>query len=161
MDNEDDGYFHYNDKFPPICIRPPYPKNQPEDQMTGVITEYLKESYKYGLKDPNALLPSGLAAGEAAIIYFRTASECKKSTFYNQMEITKIIQSIQEAILKYLDVDIHVCTEKFTKYINGSIFYCKQYKKRLLSALKAYLTEMGLKSKGYTYKLKQIMSEVV
>ena len=161
MDTDDDGYFHYNDKYPPICIRPPYPIHQIEGQMVGVITEYLQESYKHGLKHPDTLLPSGLSAGEAAVIYFRTASECKKSVVYNQMEITEIIRSIQEAILKYLDVDTGICKEKFTKYINASIFYCKQYKKRLLPALKAYFTEMGLRKKGYTYKLKQIMSDII
>lgn len=160
MDTSDDGYFHYNDKFPPICFKPPYWQESDYEQgMDGAILGYLQESYKDGLKDPNTILPSGLSAGEAAVLYIRDTDR-RRNGCYSNPEIQLIIDQLKICIFKHMGINVNNNQYIFEKHVNNSLFFCKQYKKHLLPALKAYLKEMDSKSKGYTYKLKQIISEI-
>lgn len=72
MNPADDGYFHYNGNFPPLYVEPPETqKKDYEKEMENALLTYLQESYKTGIKDSNAILSSGLSAGEAGVLYIR------------------------------------------------------------------------------------------
>jgi hypothetical protein len=162
MNKQDDGFFHYNDNFPPLCIKPPkHQEIEFNDCMeNGVIITYLQESYKDGIKDPNNILPSGLSAGEAAVLYFRDINDKRKKSLYTSVDVQNVINQIIENMNIHMGIDVKDTRYIFDKYINQNIFHSKQYKKRVLPALKAYLKDVNMKSKGYTHKLKNVLNDV-
>ena len=161
MNDYDDGFFHYDDSYPPLCVQPPdHQKQDYNDSMEGVIISYLQESYKDGLKDPDTILPSGLSAGEAAVLYFRNINDKRKRTSFNNIDISYIIIQLANGIHRHMDIDVFENKSIFDKHINQNLFITKQYKRKLLPALKAYLKDSNLKTKGYTRKLKLVLGEL-
>jgi hypothetical protein len=161
MNSNDDGFFHYNDTFPPLCIRPPL--HQEKDYtlaMEGVIVSYLQESYKDGLKHSDNILPSGLSAGEAAVIYFRNSNLKKKPPVSESCDIENVIEQIISNIYTFMDIDVWQHKEVFNRHINEDLFRSKIYKRKIIPALKAYLKEIDMKSRGYTHKLKNILQNI-
>lgn len=66
MNSSDDGYFYYDMNTPPLCFKHTVARDVDKD-----VIQYLQQSYRFGEKHENTLLPCGLTAGEAAMLYFR------------------------------------------------------------------------------------------
>jgi hypothetical protein len=162
MNIVDDGFFHYDMKYPPLFIRPPFhQQDQYKASMEGAIVSFLQESYRNGIKDPNNILPSGLSAGEAAVHFVRDLNDKRKKTSETFVEINTIIEETLQSVQINMDINIAGKTKiLFYRYINPDLFKSKQYKRKFLPALKSFLEEMNLKFKGYTHKLRQVMIDV-
>jgi hypothetical protein len=163
MDEEDDGYFHYDDRYAPLCTKPPpHQLSDFQNSMQGVVTQYLQESYKDGVKHTDAVLSNGLCAGEAAVLYLREQnSKRSRAERINHWQ-QALLQKIAQALWEHMEIDARQprFTHTFQKHINQDLFAEKQYQRRLMPAIKAFLKEVNMKTKGYTYKLRQIMSEL-
>jgi len=163
MDTRDDGYFVYDDNFPPMCVKPP--SDQVDDfkeSMDGAVTAYLQESYKDGPKHEDTVLPNGLSAGEAGVLYFRELNQKRRKSEKMSIDVMKIIQRIASSLHRHMGIDVSQprCDVIFTKYINPDLFQTKQYKRTLMPAIKSFLSEVNMKTKGYTSKLRNVMSDI-
>jgi len=163
MDENDTGYFIYDDRYPPICIKPPENQlNEYKDSMEGAVTGYLQESYKDGLKHEDTILSNGLAVGEAGVFYFRELNNKRRRIEKCSMDAIQIMDNITDSILKHMGIEIKSSPYQavFEKHINHKLFKTKQYKRKLLPALKLFLAEVNMKSKGYTSKLRNVLAEI-
>lgn len=159
MDSTDYGFFEYDPNYPPICIKPP--QNQvPEykQAMEGAITSYLQDSYKDGLKHEDAILPNGLAVGEAGVFYFRELHNKRRKPEKQYPELNPIIEKIIQSIKHHMN--IYVSWDAIEHTLTPKLFQTKQYPKKLLMILKKILSDMNMKTKGYTSKLKQIIQDI-
>lgn len=161
MNQNDDGYFHYNDEYPPLCIRPPTHQQPDFDSaMNRAIIDYLQDSYKNGLKDADTILDSGLSAGEAAVLYFRLVNNKRKPRHQLKFDIEEVIKKTMQSIETHMGFDVHAYIPEFEKHINPSLFQSKQYKRKFLPAIKAFLDDTNMKTKGYTHRLKKVMQDM-
>lgn len=163
MDEEDDGFFHYDDRFPPMCIRPPeHQLPEYKESMEGALTQYLQESYKDGPKHEDSVLPNGLTAGEAGVLYFRELNQKRRRTDRPPVDAHELVDCVARALHKHMGINLQNprCQEIFTRHIDASLFQTKQFQRRLTPAIKSFLTEIRMKTKGYTAKLKHVILEV-
>lgn len=170
MDPHDQGFFHYNDLYPPLCVEPaPQEVDLFRQAMDGAVTAYLQESYREGIKHENAILRNGLCVGEAALYYFRELHHKRRKCDFSNTEVQQIILSIQKLVEQLFNVDLQTGRPSvlFRKYINPSLFHGKNqgpmsqpHARRILPALKNLLGDLNQKSKGYMVKLKKAMTEI-
>jgi hypothetical protein len=156
MDHHDDGFFHYNDQYPPLCIVQPPMIERPS--MEGVIGSYLQESYKDGLKHSETILPSGLTAGEAAVLYFRDLND--KNSDSSNLDFKKIKTDIANSIFLNMAIDCSKYQKEFDAHITESIFGTPQSKNKLIAAIKCFLKSTHQKKKGYTRCLSKVLSDI-
>lgn len=165
MDDDDDGLFRYDDAFVPLCVKPPSESQLHEFKasMDGVVTSYLQESYKDGMKHENFILGNGLSVGEAGVCYFRELNQKRKKQDGQLGNAAEVVDAIKSSLSSNLCINLSDPMYKiaFEKHINTKLFQTKQYEKRILPAIKSFLKEMNLKTKGYSKKLKTIMENIV
>jgi hypothetical protein len=162
MDSSDRGYFEYDDKFAPLCVRD-VRIVQSDAIVDAQITQYLQESYKEGIKHSNAILPSGMSAGEAGVMYLRKMNNKRRKVEKVDLDTDQIIANIGESLKRHMDIDI-LADEKyrsaFMKHITSDLFQTKQYRRKIIQVIKLFLKEMNLKTKGYTSKLRNVMTTI-
>lgn len=165
MNSDDDGFFEYNDHFPPLCIRPSSKTQEQEFKasMNGSLTHYLQESYRDGLKHEHSVLPNGMTAGEAGVLYFRNMHEKRRRNERGHLDVDRVFGIIQEGLKKYFNLDASKppYDRAFYNHVSASYFRSKQMDKKLTASLKNFLTEISQKPKGYTTVLKNLVSEIV
>jgi hypothetical protein len=160
MDPTDDGYFQYDQNFPPLCVRPPHTLSV-HDFGTLVrqdIDAYINESCMHGIKDSGAVLPCGLTVGEAALIRLRSVSCCAKE---NPAANTLATQ-IEHGLRSHMDIDVERWRTTFNKYISmisdsrrpNTDLHMRQF---LTTLLKAFLQEINMKTRGYTRSLRMVI----
>jgi hypothetical protein len=78
------------------------------------------------------------------------------------IDACKIIQKIVSSLRRHMAIDVTQprCEVIFRKYINPELFQTKQYKRTLMPAIKAFLKEVNMKTKGYTSKLRNVMGDI-
>jgi hypothetical protein len=163
MNKEDDGYFHYDTKYPPLYVKPPpHQLADYEQSMHGAVLQYLQESYKLGQKHFNNILSSGLSAGEAGIMYIRELNDRRKreTSTEDELNASRIMDQVVKNMKLYMNVDVNRTRIIWDKHIHESIFQGKNYKKRLLPAIKSYLGEIDEKTKGYTSRLNSVINSL-
>jgi hypothetical protein len=185
MDQSDDGYFHYDDRFPPFCLRP-MPKSSAKQRprasdeemsppaskrakrsganqaVNTAIVTYLQESYKDGLKDPHNILPCGLSAAEAAVLYFRDINDRRKKIVpAPSIPVETMLARVKEALLVHMNIEVNDDEDTFQHFVNSELFAGARYKQKLFPALKSYLAQSQKKSKGYTQRLKSVVRDVL
>jgi hypothetical protein len=167
MDANDNGFFVYSDKYPPICVAPP--KHQEKDfslSMNRAVTHYLRESYEHGLKHPDVILPCGLAVREAAVLYFRDLNVKRKLSEKQVNFCDFITKLINDSLIKHMD--IHVQNVEYMHIFDEIITPCvKAYEgndhfffKKLTIQLKQFIKHINRTEKGYTIKLKNVVDEI-
>ena len=171
MNANDDGFFHYNAEFPPLNVEPPmWQRETFKDCMQqGVILAYLQESYKFGLKDCNTVLPCGLTAGEAAVLYFRTSNKKPNSrlTPSNLKPVktadNEYVQRTATGLREHMGIDVskEPLQTLFACHFNAQLFDSRQWKKNFQTTLKTFLGAANLRIKGYTSKLKIVVEDVL
>ena len=176
--NNDNGFFQYDNSCPPLFITPPSHQVQDcKESMKGIVTHYLQDSYKDGMKHPDTILRNGLSAGEAGMIYFRSTHEKRKKAgqdddddddddddgngkvvVYSQ----HIIRVIVKALKVHMNIDVQTfpLQQTFQKYINDELFNTKKCQKNVMPAIKMFLNSVNLKTKGYTANLRKVMYDV-
>ena len=162
MDSRDNGYFVYNDKYPPLCIQTQTQLDA--ESVNQSVLHFLQESYKDGLKDPCAILPSGLSAGEAAVFYIRGMNDRRlrpDDEEKDPLNYEGVIDFIRQCLSKSLQVEVSEHQSIFDKFINPAFFQQKNFKKNLMSAIKGFLGEIGKKSKGYTSEVKHLVRQII
>ena len=88
MNDDDNGFFEYNKNYPPLFIKPPVHQEVDYKQsMEGSITSYLQDSKTTGTKHPDAILPNGMCAGEAGVLYFREINHKRKKDSHIDLKI--------------------------------------------------------------------------
>lgn len=162
MDPNDQGYFVYNDAFPPLCVKPPSPQlSDYEQAMNGAINRYLQDSLRTGLKTAHTVLPNGLTAGEAGVIHFRGANLKRRQRespagLNRQAVLARLTELLQEHF--HVDFGNPDIQSQYTEYMEKVHFSVKNYKRVMTQAIKTFLTMLNLKTKGYTSKLRQVMT---
>jgi hypothetical protein len=164
MDVHDDGFFHYNNNYPPLFFKPPpHQINQFSQAMVGCLNNYLKDSYKNGIKHHNTILNGGITVGEAAVLYFREQND--KRNMHKQTidpRIEDMIIEIRELLNKKFGIDLKnfQIEEKFNEHVKIEKIQIRNFGKKILPELKKFLNEINFKCKGYTQILKQIVQDV-
>ncbi len=131
----------------------------------GVILSYLRDSHRSGVKEANTILPCGLTAGEAAVLYFRQMNQ--KQSVERTVETpvkpdNEYYQKTVTSLLEHMGVDVrapHLST-LFECHFNHSFFENKNWKKNFQMTLKTFLGAANMRSKGYTAKLKLVVMHV-
>lgn len=157
----EDEFFRYDDSYPPLCIKPP--SDQENDfklAMEGAVTRYLQDSYKNGLKHEHAILDNGLSAGEAGMFYFRELYHKRRKIERVNIDIDKLILHIRGAMFTHMNIDVGQHEKFFRRHIHPKIFQNRQYKRTLTPAIKAFLKDINMKTKGYTSKLRNVMADI-
>lgn len=157
MDEHDTGYIEYDNRFPPICIRPYEIDSYDVDaEMSGIVLQYLRESHREGIKHPNTVLPSGITVGEAAVYHLKDTHNNKQEK-KDQPRMSKsldIFQKLMEVLEQDMDINMTHYEQIFIEYVNPDLFCSKNVDSlRLLHSIKAFLTRIDKKDKGYTLKL--------
>lgn len=154
MDGFCDDYFHYNLKFPPTFFEPP--KNQIEDcehVMKSAVLNYLRSSCHDRIKHHNAILNSGLTAGEAAMLHLQakdSSSRTSKGPMYNFLcDCIKTHFGVNPD--DYPNINYHLAIENVPD---------QQLEAKIRHCIKIFLQEINLKSKGYTFILKTIVAQM-
>lgn len=166
MDPDDDGKFHYNLNYAPLCFKPP--EHQIEDckeVMKTALYDYLQQSLKNGAPfHEDVVLDSGLTAGEAGVLHFReTTQKRRKASDPMEMDRRQGLQIIMKALHNHMDIDVNAnnhVKECFHRFVTGSIFDTTNLNRQLLSTLKCFLREANLKTKGYTGKLRLVIEQI-
>ncbi len=156
MNDVDDGFFHYDNNYPPLFIQPP--ESQTENYqicMKTAIGYYLQSSYKSGIKQPNSILDSGLTAGEAALLHFRNFRD-KQMASTNKV----LLESIRQAIKNNMNFDPYDTKEIFYKHLLLVNSTDTNIDQKMLSGIKSFLKEVNQTPKGYTYILKKIIQDI-
>jgi hypothetical protein len=158
MDDDDNGYIHYNSKYPPLFIAPAEPQTYDEKiSMKGVVTNYLRDSYENGIKHPNTVLNAGITAGEAAkyhLVELHVKTN-KQGSLSNRPNALAIIQKLMDIIETEMNIDMKYYEHIFLEYIRPDLFQSKNFDPvKLTHSLKAFLTRINKKDKGYTRILK-------
>lgn len=161
MDTGDQGFFEYDDRYPPFCVRDATAK-VPEEEVDGQITQYLQESYKEGVKHADAILPSGLSAGEAGVMYLRKMNNKRRRLDKVDVDVDRILHHVTDSLQRHMDIDVTSAQHRavFQRCLNLEVFQTKQYRRKLMQAIKLFLKEAHMKSKGYTSKLRNVMSSI-
>ncbi len=68
MYHGDNGYFEYDDKYAPLCIRS---KKLPTIDLVPILQRYYDDTFTYGKKHALAIQPSGITASEAALMLMK------------------------------------------------------------------------------------------
>ena len=161
MDELDDGFFAYNDGHPPLCVIPP-PEQEEDCQksMNNAVITFLKNSYHEGIKNENNILSNGLTVGEASVLYFREMN--KRGKDKKNVNYPKIILMIWKSLQKHFELTGQEddCKQMFNKHINSKLFETKRYSRKILPAIKLFLNEINMKTKGYCAKLKSVMNDI-
>lgn len=158
MDEDDTGYFYYDDGYPPLCVR----QGKPNACLDSDIIEYLQESYKEGLKHEDAILHSGLSAGEAGVMYLRKLNNKRRRVNSTDVNVDAFRQHVAESLRRHMDIDVsnpdigHV----FNQFITPEVLQTNVHRRKLVHALKLFLREINLKTKGYTAKLRNVMTTI-
>lgn len=163
MNEDDDGLFRYDDTFVPLCVKPDdHQLPEYKQSMNGAVTTYLQESYKDGMKPENFILENGLSVGEAGVCYFRDLNCKRRKGEKVIVNAPELIRVLKESLEKNLGVNLSDTKYLivFEKHVNVKLFQTKQYEKRILPAIKSFLAEVNLKTKGYSKKLKTIMENI-
>lgn len=123
---------------------------------------YLQESYKEGVKHEDAILASGLSAGEAGVLYFRKLNSKRRKVYKADVNVDKVLFHVGESLRRHMDIDINSKPIRpiFLRCMNAEVFETKQYRRRLMQAIKMFLKEINMKTKGYTSKLRNVMTTV-
>lgn len=164
MDPNDPGYFGYNDAFPPLCVRPPGPQLPAYEQaMNGAINKYLQDSLRTGLKSAHTVLPNGLTAGEAGVIHFRGANlKRRQRESPTGVERQDVLARLAELLQEHFQVDFNNpdIQSQYNEYMEKVHFTAKNHRRVLTQAVKTFLVMLNLKTKGYTSKLRQVMTSL-
>jgi hypothetical protein len=153
MDEKDDGYFHFDKNHPPMYIAED--EKADNEFIQDSIKQYLRSSYQNGIKHPNAILDSGLTAGEAAMIWLRNFKD-------KQQETTSLplMESLSLIIKNRMGFDPNEYQEAFNKHLQISYPFDRNIDAKLSYGLKAFLKEINKKPKGYTYLVKNIILDI-
>lgn len=165
MDDDDDGYFHYDVNYPPLYVKPPaHQENDFTATMKRAVLQYLQESYKIGIKHSQNITESGLSAGEAGVLYLRQITKKKKKQrniqLFNQQKNRHLLDLLKRRMKQYMKIDTDKTASIWNKHVTVELLGCKQQKKVLLTAIKAYLAEINQKTKGYTLKLNNLINSL-
>ena len=130
--------------------------------MEGAVTNYLQESYRDGMKHEHAILSNGLCASEAAVYYFRELNHKRRKCDKSSTDVQRALNTIIKSLERHLGVDISrpQCKTSFDRHINIKLFATRQFQRKILPAIKAFLKEINMKTKGYTSKLKSVMNDI-
>lgn len=161
MDAADTGFFEYDDRFPPFCIRDARTK-VPEEVVDAQITQYLQESYKEGIKHADAILPCGMSAGEAGVMYLRKMNSKRRRLDKVDVDVDQILKHITESLRRHMDIDVTSRQHRpiFLRCVTPEVFQTKQYRRKMMQAIKLFLKEANMKTKGYTAKLRNVMTTI-
>lgn len=152
--------FVYDDGHPPLCLR----TNDSPVDLTNVrraIKQYLTDSSRDGLKDPNAMLECGLTAGEAAVFYIRDCNSKRRTVTYDP-EMQEWVNFVKERMQVHFQLNFAdpLLNSMFDRHISATLFQTKQMAKQVSVSLKHFLSEIQLKEKGYTSQLKRVLEDL-
>lgn len=147
--------FQYTVLHVPSFFQPPDSQIAACQQvMKHAIRDYQRSSYKHGIKHPNALLESGLTAGEAAVITLArdgATNEKVKNPLYFFLALR---------IDKYFNVNPDDYENAMSHLILGDVS-TPNLENRVQVAIKNFLRDIHYKSKGYTARIKTIVHELL
>lgn len=160
--------FEYDQKFPPLCFNP-HDENTLMDfdmSMQGILQDMVKDSIDTGMKDVQAVLKNGLTIGEAALIIvkenkieqnFLYQNPRRKDVLYSDEKL--FLDLIEKQLIEKMEVESNNINHiLFQKHMNKEFFHSKHPKKQFMYNVKNFLSEIGLKTKGYTAKLNQVVA---
>lgn len=160
MNAKDTGYFQYDDRYPPLCVTAV--THVDERMIDTQITDYLQESYRSGIKHVDTILSSGLSAGEAGVIYIRKLNNKRRRNGQTVVDVNSVRKHVAESLYRHMGIDVYssVYIDTFQRHVSKEIFQTNQYRRKLMQAIKQFLKDVNLKTKGYTAKLRNVMTTV-
>jgi hypothetical protein len=159
MYSGDTGYFEYDDKYAPLCIKS---HTLPTVDLGSVLQTYYNDTYSYGKKHAWAIQPSGISASEAAFLFMRGRMN-KIPTPYRRKEKNAVSISEHDMALCVQDI-VHLLKDKLNfnddhaavlqHILRIPNYYCNDIVPRILQQVKQFIKHYRLNSKQYTKILK-------
>ncbi len=165
MDEHDDGKFVYDFNYPPLCIKPVDDAQLADykSAMNGAVVSYLQDSHKDGIRPENAILPNGLSAGEAAVLYFRELNSKRRKLNEDSERVHAIISTLIDSLKTHFQLDVHQDRYEsvFDSHVSSQLLSgSKPLLKNVTIALKSFLKAINHRPKGYISKLKLVLKDI-
>ena len=164
MQADDDGFFHYNQSYMPLGVKPPACQEQDfHDAMNHAVLHYLQDSYRNGKKDARAILPCDMSVGEAAVCFFRNNTSKRKS-IPNPMDTSALFRLLQHSFQQHMAIDVTAHEVAFRDLLASTSASRRGSgpisAETLIPLIKTFLQRINMKCKGYTHKLKFIHKDI-
>lgn len=159
MDEHDNGSYQFDPNYPPFFIKPPEHLKEPiKRMMENAIPDYLKTCSKEK-HHHEAMLDSGLIAGEAGWLCQRMSCQRRSTTHKNK---TIDNEWLFEEIKKNLPIDFDMDKEWEILLRNRvmSQVFTYQCKRQVTRTVKAFLKDIGVDAKGLRKKLEPLITTI-
>ncbi len=167
----DTGYFEYDDKYAPLCIKT---RRLPTIDIVPVLQTYYDDTFSYGKKHAWAMQPSGITASEAALMLMR-GRMTKAPPPYRKKRPGDKQQQQQYPIT---ESNLQQCTAEIVKLYKSKLLfnddhatvlqhvlqlpthYCNDIVQRVTQQIKQFIKHYRLTTKQYTKILKSVQPQV-
>ncbi len=164
MYHGDNGYFEYDDKYAPLCIRS---KKLPTIDLVPILQRYYDDTFTYGKKHALAIQPSGITASEAALMLMK-GRMTKAPPPYRKKKASVMDKSLDPIP----DTLLHQCTLDIVKLYKSKLsfsddhatvlqhvlqlpsYFCNDIVQRISQQVKQFIKHYRLTTKQYTKILK-------
>jgi hypothetical protein len=158
----DPGYFEYDDKYAPLCVKTARPTGHVPD-IVPILQSYYNDTYSYGQKHAWAIQPSGISAAEAAFLLMKgrmtkTPTPYRKKPQRNMVCITEqeVLHCSIEVVKLYKQMlqidDNHASILQHVLQLPS--YYCNDIVPRITQQVKQFLKQYQLTARQYTKVLK-------
>jgi len=78
------------------------------------------------------------------------------------VDVDQILSHVTSSLKRHMEIDV---TSKkyrpiFLRCLTPEVFQTKQYRRKMMQAIKMFLKEANMKTKGYTAKLRNVMTTI-
>ena len=163
MDEHDNGRFEYDMTHAPLCVKPPAAQIPAfQKAMTSAVIDYLRDSHHHGIKHHNSILPNGLSAGEAGMIYFRQRGCFPKRGTPAEANHQMSHEELMEYTLLSVTHHFHIVVQRdlFFKFVNASTFSHVEIEKHLIRDLRRFFQKTKIRKKGTNALLRAVVKDV-
>ncbi len=159
MDSDDNGFFEYNFQYLPLCVKPSeHQMLLQKEIMQSALINYLRDSHQNGMKHENAILPSGMSAGEAGVQYFRQRGKACLSK--NEQTGYDLAQLVESRIMNDLEIQSLPCLDIFSKCITPGLFVNPHFSKKLVRSLRNYFKEIHIAQPMQQQIIEHVLSDL-
>ena len=169
---EENGYFRYDMDWPPLCVAPQdgmlhtaaAVSTPPSHLSWDTVHDFLRESWTQGLKHQDAVLRTGLHAGEAAMLYLR---RCGKPPSLPPVGPTAESARVQQDLVQALNTRLnircegsHVLSSLFRHHFSPTVTSPPLSRRKLEKAFRKFLSESQKKTKKNIGQVRQLLQDL-
>ena len=95
-------------------------------------------------------------------MYLRKMNNKRRRTDKLDVDVDQILAAVAQSLKRHMDLDVTAPPYRalFLRCLSVEVFQTKQYRRRMMQAIKLFLKEAHMKTKGYTAKLRHVMTTI-